>query len=1679
MKSLIKTILIIIPIIFFTQKSFSQYGNEWINYDLEYFKFKIGKDGVYRISSTTLSSLGLASVPGSQFTIYRNGIKVPIYVSSNSTFGSGDYIEFYGMKNDGKLETALYSTPSWHPTDEYSLITDTAYYFLTYTSGTHPRYTTSTFTIPAPAPAPETYFWYTLISNNGMRPNTFMPGRSYNTEFVTNKATFDIGEGFALNISTTGTPRTSTNTLTIKALHSSAAINAKLSFAFTNFQNGAGSTKFYVGTNLIDEVVLPSYTTLKKEYLVASNKFTASTNIIARDNTRRGGFNIIKVEYPRLTNFSTIETSFVKFQNNENPSGLYYVMTNVPNLGTQPVLYNLTTNNRYIGVTSGTTCEFYLPGSGSRQDFVFSGEMEIEQVTALEPIEFVDYTNAANQGEYIILTHRGYIQHPSDPIGKYKSYRESAAGGSRNVAVIDVMDLYDQFNYGAEFNPIAVKNFLKYAEANWTTKPKTVFIIGKGLLFTGYKTYLSNPSAHAFSFPVPTWGHPGSDVSLVDINNDDHPDYEVGRLSAWSATEILNYLDKVKRYESAISSTEVPNLENSLWKKSALHIAGGDLTLQSTYLVPTLAECENIFADSFYGGRTTTIKKSTSDVVPELTHNELISKTLNEGVSRMTFYGHAYSTGFDYNLNEPDLFNVSPKFPIFYAMGCDIAQIFGFNKTIGENYLNSTNGGSVAIIASNNYGYVGHLNNYIMGTYRQFSYLNFGSTVGRQFQQNISSIPGSADLLKVHKQCIILQGDPGLINYNPQQIDFYTDNDLITPSKNPLSTADSAVHVKVKFYNLGRVTNDSAIVVLEHKKPDGTIVNHPDTLKINVDLLDSVTFIVPLDPLTDIGQNIITVRINPDNAVEEISTLNNTAVLSIFVREDVLRPIYPYEFSIVHKLPLELKASALNTFETGQDYILQIDTTEKFNSPIKQEKIITNSIGGVVSWKPTIPMKDSTVYYWRTAVASTITDSTNWLYSSFIYLVNGSDGWNQSHFYQFEKNKPYTNLTISESNRKFNFSNGEVVMEVRNRVLSPTYDIPGDARTLIDNDEVDRAGCNFTGTIKFILIDTLTLKPVAYNAEHLSIAPCAAGSTTRNHHQFEFQLNTATWRKRAADFIENIPEGYYVVVTNFATDYGTWSPITYNTAEWLGDDALYGEENTLRYKLKQLGFETIDSLNRKRAFIYVTKTGDPSFENVTMFSEDISELLMLQLPIKSWHPQGNMQSVVIGPGKNWKTFKWNVNHPHGVPATDTINFILEAENPTTGAWDVVYTGNDNDLNLAPIVPAASRHIRLKWISKDSENRTSANLNFWRVLYDPLPEAALNPIAHFQVTGDTILQGQPFNFSTIIENISHLNMDSMLVKFSVNKADGTNEVLGTKRFGKLPAEDTIVASFTFNPKNLLGMNTFIIEANPFNDQPEQFHPNNLGYFDFFVKKDDINPVIDVTFDGVHILDRDIVSAKPMIKIMLRDENNYALMSDTSLVTVKLLRPGKTVAEEVIIDGVTATLIPASSASKNEMTIEYNPELLEDGEYKLIVTGKDVADNLAGSTRDEFEVSFMVENKPSVTNVLNYPNPFSTSTSFIFTLTGSEVPDQFKIQIMTVTGKIVREITKEELGTIRIGRNITDYKWDGRDQYGQLLGNGVYIYRLVVNHKGFKIEHRDNQNVDKYFHKKGYGKLYIMR
>ena len=79
------------------------------------------------------------------------------------------------------------------------------------------------------------------------------------------------------------------------------------------------------------------------------------------------------------------------------------------------------------------------------------------------------------------------------------------------------------------------------------------------------------------------------------------------------------------------------------------------------------------------------------------------------------------------------------------------------------------------------------------------------------------------------------------------------------------------------------------------------------------------------------------------------------------------------------------------------------------------------------------------------------------------------------------------------------------------------------------------------------------------------------------------------------------------------------------------------------------------------------------------------------------------------------------------------------------------------------------------------------------------------------------------------------------------------------------------------------------------------------------------------------------------------------------------------------------------------------------------------------------------------VLNYPNPFVSYTEFWFNHNRPFEPLDVQVQILTVTGKVVKTINQQVITDGFLCREIT---WDGRDDFGDRIGKGVYVYKLTV-------------------------------
>ncbi len=130
---------------------------------------------------------------------------------------------------------------------------------------------------------------------------------------------------------------------------------------------------------------------------------------------------------------------------------------------------------------------------------------------------------------------------------------------------------------------------------------------------------------------------------------------------------------------------------------------------------------------------------------------------------------------------------------------------------------------------------------------------------------------------------------------------------------------------------------------------------------------------------------------------------------------------------------------------------------------------------------------------------------------------------------------------------------------------------------------------------------------------------------------------------------------------------------------------------------------------------------------------------------------------------------------------------------------------------------------------------------------------------------------------------------------------------------------------------------------------------------------------------------------------------------------------------------------SDTSYTSGTLEYDFSGISIGRHTLKLKAWDTYNNSSVATI-EFEVTST--GTLQVTNIYNYPNPFSSNTAFTFQ---HNYPADIvvKIKVYTVAGRLIKEIEKQNISDKFVVIN-----WDGKDQDGETLGNGVYIYKMVV-------------------------------
>lgn len=1673
----------------FGVSSFAQsFMNEWIDYGKTYYRFRVGSNGIYRITQRQLDSIGIANSDASHFQLWKNGEEIAIYTSvATGQIPAEGFIEFFGEINNGAWEKRLYLKPEYQINKDVSLLSDSSTYFLTInTSSVNKRYEQIENNLSSSLPV-DSFFMHKLKSRYA---STYSLGFGAVVGSTVYSSSYDEGEGYTSSAFGPATALASNNPNLFVYPNGP---NARFSYSAAGLSLNVRNVRVLVNGNVMGEkevnylssIIDSSYNDIPVNWLSSgsANIQFVNTSAVPSDRMVVGFF---ELTYPRQFNFGG-QTLF-RFQLPANENGNKLVITNFNHGGVSPVVYDMTNGYRLLAdISVPGQLQIVLPPSAVERNILISSLQTgiVRGVTGIGKRNFINYNLSSEQGDFLIISNNRVYKdnNGTDQVERYRQYRSSVAGGGYKAIVCDIEQLIDQFGYGIKNNPLSVKNFLRFARSNFIQQPKFCLLIGKGVNARDYKANEFRPVSEMINL-VPTFGVPASDLMLASDEGGYIIKTPIGRINVISGKEVGDYLNKLIEYERSQSVISC-KIQDEAWKKDVLHIGGANDFL-GEQIMYYLNEYKVVVEDTLYGASVETLQKTSLTNV-QIVAGETVSRLFRDGFSLLTYFGHSSANTLEFNLDNPGNYPYSGKYPIFIVNGCNAGNLFLYDTlrligklTLSEKYVVGIPlRGSAAFIASTHLGIVNYLNLYTEEYYHQLSKAAYGQPLGKVLANIsdtlISRYTANDFFVRMHVEEIVLHGDPALPFYSREKPDYAIEQQYVKFSPEFISIAERNFKLDLKLFNLGRFSADSIKINIKRQFPDGSQEVIFDQKRTGFAKLDSLELLIQINPLTDKGENKFIISIDPNNSIDELCENNNIITKEVFIFEDEVRPVYPYNYGIIKTNKPVFYASTANPFSSSRKYYFELDTTTLFNSSL----IIRDSViskGGSLSFNPTLlSLKDSTVYYWRVGSRLDNTNFINWNNSSFIYRQDLKPGFNQSHFYQFTDNN-FDKMVVDSSSREFRFLNTPRKLKIRTG-LFPFYNSELN-NVYLDLNYVDAWRCNFN-VFSIYVFEPKSIRswenlPVGGSGNYNSLFPCASFQTRKF---FEFWMSDRNSRNNMRLFLEQIPKDHYILIINQGV--GAPSFVGPNNSfidQWMSDTTVYGPGNSIYHTLKNNGITEIDKFTRNLPFAFVYQKGNPEFV-YQYIGEKVDDFIEVSVNIPGQFSAGYTETPWLGPAKKWENFQWDGYYPGGQMPRDSTVFHLYGKTQTGVENLLAVVTQEKDTSLAFVDAAQYPFMRMKMFCQDPISLTPFQLQHWRLTGEMVPEGAIAPNIRFDFK-DTLELGEPLNFNIAFKNISEPAFDSLKLKFILTDRNNVPREIPFAKKKPIVSGDTILVSYTFDTKDLPGLNSLFLFVNPDNDQPEQYLFNNFIFKSFFVKPDVFQPWLDVTFDGIHILNRDIVSSKPHIVAKLKDDSRFMALIDTAGVKATIRFPDRS--ERVFVLGSdSARFTPANlNSGENTAVIDLFPNLQQDGEYELTLSANDRSGNKAGDLG--YKVAFQVINKPMISNLLNYPNPFTTSTAFVFTLTGSEIPQNMRIQIMTVTGKVVREITMNELGPIRIGRNITEYKWDGTDQYGNKLANGVYLYRVLTNKNGQSLEkyNPNGVNTDMYFNN-GYGKMYLMR
>ncbi len=1616
------------------------YFNEWYKPSQVYVKLLVATDGIYRVTAAELITAGVpvASIDADNFHLIYRSVEVPVYVDKTGSIL--DSLEFYGEHNDGSIDSVWYRDPAlpysgthnpdMMPDPQKSLWTDTSAYWLTWDNSPGLRFASHNNTNYGSFTA-EPYFRFETKADFGFGEFNFGGGAQYDI-FNALNSDYVIGEGYVGKRFYNGGPW-------IENVQTPYFANSGNPSGWVTRLHGRSSWEHdwevtldgnAILINKDTGIIIETFTGNYSTPLGSQATFIFDAHGTMNGNTDNNHVCVLSLDYDRQFNLGG--TSLIRMKNFTKSTEAYFSFQN-PDAVSKGWAWDLSKSVRSEGNMNAGKMDIIASGETGPRQIVIVTDKGVQTPVIVPNHSMANLSDPTGGADFVIITHRNL----TNSAIAYRDYRQNNAFNQMSSKLVFVDQIYDEFGYGS-LTPVAIKNFVKYALDTWTNKPKYIFIWGKGKYTTRYTT----------ENLVPTWGYPACDYELVSNFYNDKisavPEVAIGRVCVRYESEGQDYLDKVIEYESTPWTP---------WMKESLYLGGGEDTLEQkpifNYMAKgsNLASYMNAWQGPPLGGIGYYFQKWNTSLLTNSSNS--VTEHISDGIGLLHFFGHSSANIYDVDIQDPFNYSNWGKYPMIISFGCYGGDFTLTNQSFGERFVIEKGRGSIGYLANSTAGFLSPLGDFGKMLYPQMFGDLFGMPMGDAVKATLADYMNTwqnDQMHRNHAKQLNLQGDPSIRLYHPDSPDLEITAESIYFTPGNFSASDDSFMVNVVVTNQGLVPQDSFYLKIDQFSPGGNVNYVPQKYPAFY-YKDTLQFLIHNSiGSTMAGINLFDVFVDSDSAISEYDETNNRVMHQELIPGNVPAILYPLKFAVIDTLDVTLMAASYVLDRKQKvNYIFEIDTIPEFNSPMFRNSGIVVAPSYLATWDVPYQMSDSIVYYWRVRLANII--PAEWATSSFKYIQN-REGWAQSRPPQYFEDYS-EDISLEDATRKWVFDDKEWELHVFAGELSrPEY--------RLHNGVFASTSVPAPAGVFYTAFSRTTLEPYQLGVPTSgAFGDWAWISSIFNSQALINAINATNYGD------------WFLLANNFDAKIETWKPEVYAA-------------------LKQIGCsDQVTKCQPGTSFMILGRKGIPNSAIELLKPNGIDPntflpRLDLLTDLESKYERGEIWSTTIGPALSWDDLIWDWKtmdateaerisvEVHGVSAdglNDTLLFIASAR----GTYDLSTVNSGNYPHLKLIADAV-----------DSVYLTAPQMKHWHVMYEKAPDATIDPITNFAFDNDTVMEGETVNVNLHLLNLTDIDFaDSMLVHYRLERLDRSLVDLGERKYPILRGDSAYDIQFSFSTAylDLSGNVTFQVEVNPDYDQPEQYHFNNYYSYAFYVEPDYMNPLLDVTFDGRHLSDGDIVSPNPEITIKLTDENPFLPVSDTGFVVNFGQGSGTFNLNRVFIDGnPQMEKISTGSSAENSSGLIFKPGKLNDGEYKLTVQGYDYRGNASG--KSDYEITFQVINESTVSHVLNYPNPFSSSTRFVYTLTGGDIPEKFEIHIFTITGKLVKVVDLVELGEVKIGYQITDYAWDGTDEFGDVLANGVYVYKVVTKVNGKEITRRD-EGISGYFSKNDFGKMYIMR